>query len=258
MSTEKQAILVVSFGTTFAETRRVTIDRIEQYLADAFPECVIYRAWTSRMIIRKLKERDGIVIDTVPEALKRMAGDGITSVKIQPTHILNGLENDRMKADAMTCVDLFKEMTFADPLLTSQEDIFRAAQIVADKFPQVSDDTALVLMGHGTDHYVNTIYAALDYALKDKGYSHIYVGTVEAYPSLETVMTRLKEGDYKKVILTPFMIVAGDHARNDMAGEDDASWKSQLEKGGYEVECVVKGLGEYEEISEMLSEHCRA
>ncbi len=257
MSEYKQGILVVSFGTTHEDTRKATIDRIEEHLAASFPDSKVYRAWTSRMIIRRLRERDHVVIDTVPEALKRMAADGITSVKIQPTHILNGVENDRMKADALVQKDLFEKMEFAAPLLTTQEDIFRAADIIAGAFPEVSEETALVLMGHGTEHYVNTIYAALDYALKDRGYPHVYVGTVEAYPSLETVEAKLQAKSYRKVILTPFMIVAGDHAKNDMAGEDEDSWKSRLEKDGYEVSCVLKGLGEYSEIREMLAEHCR-
>ncbi len=257
MNKTKQGILVVSFGTTHEDTRKITIEKIEKHLAAAFPECSVYRAWTSRMIIKRLWERDQLIVDTVPEALKRMAADGITSVIIQPTHILNGVENDRMKADALTLSDLFEKMAFADPLLTSQEDMFRAADMIAEHFPEISENTALVLMGHGTEHYVNTIYAALDYIFKDRGHDHIYVGTVEAYPSLETVMAKLKKHSYKKVILTPFMIVAGDHAKNDMAGDEADSWKSQLVNAGYDVECVLKGLGEYKEVSEILAEHCR-
>lgn len=250
-----KAILVVSFGTSYEETRKKTIEAIENDIADAFPTHRIYRAWTSGMIIRKVQMRDHLHVDTVSEALERMAKDGITDIVIQPTHVINGIENDAMKADALAYAGRFASIRFGTPLLTTTEDSFRVIDILASAFSPLTEEEALVFMGHGTAHYVNSVYAALDYMCKDRGYSNIFIGTVEAYPSLETVLNHLRRSRPKKVILAPFMIVAGDHASNDLAGEDSDSWASVFASEGYDVTCVLQGLGEYEGIRRLFLEH---
>ena len=253
----KKAILAVSFGTSHNDTRKVTIDAIERDMQEAFPDYMLYRAWTSKMIIKKLKNRDNVHVFTVLEAMEQMKKDGITDVLIQPTHVINGIENDLMKEDALAYRDDFHSITFGDPLLTSAEDNLAVIQAIADEFSDLAQDQVLVLMGHGTTHYANSIYAALDYTFKDKGYKNIFLGTVEAYPSMESLMRMVKEYNPSKVVLAPFMIVAGDHAKNDMAGDDPESWYSQFKAAGFEVEPVIKGLGEYTGVRSLLVEHLR-
>lgn len=254
----KKAILAVSFGTSHNDTREVTIDAIEKDMKDAFPDYALYRAWTSKMIIRKLKSRDHVHIHTVKEAMEQMRTDGITDVLVQPTHVINGIENDLMKEDALSHRDDFHSISFGDPLLTSEQDSLDVIQAVVDEFPDLDPEDALVFMGHGTTHYANSIYAALDYTFKDRGFKNIFLGTVEAYPSMETLMKMVKEYNPRKVILAPFMIVAGDHAKNDMAGDDPESWYNQFKAAGFDTEARFKGLGEYTGIRKILVEHLRA
>ena len=254
----KKAILAVSFGTSHSDTRAVTIDAIEQDFQNAFPDYSLYRAWTSKMIIKKLKSRDNIHVNTVKEAMEQMRADGITDVLVQPTHVINGIENDLMKEDALSYREFFHSISFGNPLLTTEEDSMEVIQAVADEFSGLKEEEVLVLMGHGTTHYANAIYAALDYTFKDKGYKNIFLGTVEAYPSMESLMRMVKEYNPYKVILAPFMIVAGDHAKNDMAGDDPESWYSQFKAAGFPVSTVVKGLGEYPGIRRLLVKHLTA
>lgn len=254
----KKAILAVSFGTSHSDTRAVTIDAIEQDFQNAFPDYSLYRAWTSKMIIKKLKSRDNIHVNTVKEAMEQMRADGITDVLVQPTHVINGIENDLMKEDALSYGEFFHSISFGNPLLTTEEDSMEVIQAVADEFSGLKEEEVLVLMGHGTTHYANAIYAALDYTFKDKGYKNIFLGTVEAYPSMESLMRMVKEYNPSKVILAPFMIVAGDHAKNDMAGDDPESWYSQFKAAGFPVSTVVKGLGEYPGIRRLLVKHLTA
>ena len=252
---EKKAILVVSFGTSYHATREVTIDAIEQEIAGVYPDYRIYRAWTSKMIIAKLKKRDQIHIPTVREAMEQMAADGITDVVIQPTHVINGIENDLMKEDALSCRDRFHSIRFGTPLLTSEEDNRAIIQAVCEEFSDLAGDEVLVLMGHGTTHYANSIYAALDYTFKDYGHKNIFLGTVEAYPSMQSLLRMIREYSPRQVVLAPFMIVAGDHARNDMAGDDPQSWLCQFREAGFEVKPVLKGLGEYPLVRRMFVDH---
>ena len=257
MQESKKAILVVSFGTSYNPTREKTIDVIESKIGDAFSDWKIYRAWTSKMIMAKLLKRDGIKINNVKEAMEQMRDDGITDVVIQPTHVINGIENDLMKEDALSWHDSFHSITFGTPLLTSEQDNCDMIEAIHQEFSYLKADEALVLMGHGTTHYANAIYAALDYTFKDKGYPNIHLGTVEAYPSMETLLKVIREQNPSKVVLAPFMIVAGDHARNDMAGDDHDSWRCQFEAAGFPVECVPKGLGEYAKVQEIFIRHVR-
>lgn len=254
---EKRAILVVSFGTSYESARKATIEAIEREMGEAFPDCGIYRAWTSKMIIAKLKKRDGLYIDTVKEAMERMAADGVTDVTVQPTHVINGIENDLMKQDALSCREKFRSLSFGDPLLTSEEDNETVARAIAEEFSGLSGEDALVLMGHGTPHYSNAIYAALNYRFRDMGCPNIFLGTVEAYPSIQSLLRTVRAFSPRRVILAPFMIVAGDHAANDMAGDDPGSWLRLFQKEGYEVVPILKGLGEYEGIRRLLIRHAK-
>lgn len=256
--TTKKAILAVSFGTSHNDTREVTIDAIEKDMQAAFPEYPLYRAWTSKMIINKVNKRDHVHIDTVKEAMEKMRADGITDVLVQPTHVINGIENDIMKEEALSYREDFHSISFGDPLLTSEQDNREVLEAVAEEFSWLKEDEVLVLMGHGTTHYANSIYAALDYAFKDKGHKNIFLGTVEAYPSMESIMKLVRKYAPSKVVLAPFMIVAGDHAKNDMAGDDPESWYSQFKEAGYEVEAVIKGLGEYPGIRKILVNHLKS
>ena len=253
----KKAILIVSFGTSYENTRKRTIDAIERDIADAFPACPAYRAWTSKMIIAKLKKRDGIIIHTVKEAMEQMLLDGITDVIVQPTHVINGIENDQMKADSLSFRDRFSSIVFGNPLLTTEEDNQAVVQAVAGEFQDMDQETALVLMGHGTEHYANSVYAALDYRFKDMGHKNIFLGTVEAYPALDSLLRAADSFQPKKIVLAPFMIVAGDHAHNDMAGDSPDSWVCQFENAGFEVCPIIKGLGEYPGIRRMYVEHAQ-
>lgn len=253
----KKAILVVSFGTSHNDTRRKTIEQIEKEIQQAFPEYAIYRAFTSQMIIKILEDRDGLYIDTVIEAMEQMWKDGIEEVIVQPTHILNGIENDSMIRDVNLYKEKFNSILIGAPLLNETEDYRKVIKAFVKKTPRLKQNEAIVCMGHGTEHYINASYAALDYMFKSEGYDNIFMATVEAYPSLEDVIGKLKDNKYDKIILIPFMIVAGDHAQNDMAGEEEDSWKVVLEREGFEVLCIVEGLGENKDIRKIFIEHIK-
>lgn len=248
-----KGILVVSFGTSHLDTMEKTITVIEQDIARQFPEWSVYRAFTSRMIVRKLKRTENMEIDTVEEALRRMAADGISEVIVQPTHIINGIENDRMMEDLMEHMSLFRKIRVGKPLLSSVDDYKKAIHAVMSEVGLETGEM-LVLMGHGTDHHANAAYPTLEYTFHALGYNQVLVGTVESFPELKNVMAKLEIAEKKKIALMPFMLVAGDHAKNDMAGEED-SWKTELEDAGYVVRVILKGLGEFEGIRKIFLEH---
>lgn len=256
----KKGILVVSFGTSYENTRRLTISAIENTIHNTYPDIPFYTAWTSRMIVAKLFKTTGEKVFNVNEALEQMAKDEITDVYIQTTHVINGIEYDLLKEDALKHRDSFTSISFGKPLLSSTEDMQKVVRIIADEFSDIlsygnSETEALVLMGHGTEHHSNAGYAALDYMFKEMGYPNIHIGTVESYPSLDQIFTLLNETPAKKIHLAPFMIVAGDHANHDMAGEDEDSWASRCQAKGYDVICHLKGLGEYPKIHDIFLEH---
>lgn len=256
MTDTKKAILVVSFGSSHLDTLEKNIDKIEQQVADTFPEYRVYRAFTSQMILRKLKKTENLHFNTVKEAMEQMASDGIENVIVQPTHIINGIENDRMMCDVMDYTDRFRKIRVGKPLLTSVDDYKKAIHAVMSE-ADLEDGEILVFMGHGTDHHANSAYPTLEYTFHALGYNQVLVGTVEGFPDLKNVMTKLEISGGKKVVLMPFMLVAGDHAKNDMAGEED-SWKTELEEAGYEVKAVIKGLGEMRGIRSIYIEHIEA
>ena len=254
----KKALLVVSFGTTYRDTLEKTIAAIERELAAAFPDRDLYRAFTSGMIIRRLKERDGLAIDNTQEALERLAEKGYTDVVLQSTHVMNGEERDKMMAHALPFVDRFQSLTFGAPLLTEVEDYHAAAKALLERLPEKAADSAIVYMGHGTEHHANAVYALLEYVLHDMGRTDIHIGTVEGYPGFDEVCRRLEEqGGVQHVLLVPLMVVAGDHARNDLAGEEPDSWKNLLTERGYTVSCCLEGLGENPAIRSIFVDHAK-
>lgn len=268
MSHSKKAILVVSFGTSYEDARKATIERIEEDIRAAFPEYRFYRAWTSRMILSILKQRNQISIPNVQEAMEEMVADGITEVIVQPTHILDGIENHAMKETVLSYQKHFVSVSFGKPLLSGPDDAQALVHAIGKRFQDLEDHTALVLMGHGTSHQVNHVYEELDQLFKKMGYPHIFLGTVEASPSVQELIQEISSYGIlcnsdseqtsipvKKVKLAPFMIVAGDHAHNDMAGSHPESWASRFQDAGYEAESVLKGLGSYQKIRELFIEH---
>jgi len=254
----KKAVLVVSFGTSYNESREKTIGSVEKKIKEAFPDYEQKRAFTSQTIIDKIAQRDNEKIDNVEEAMKKIIDENYGTLVIQPTHVMNGEEYDEMKSIIAPFEINFVSVKYGKPLLTSSDDYADVIGAIAKDTPQLADKTcAVVFMGHGTEHFANASYSALDYRFKALGYDNAFVGTVEGYPDLDKIKTDLAKFKPKKVVLIPLMIVAGDHANNDMAGDEEDSWKTQLKKEGYEIECVLKGLGEYSGIQDMFVKHCK-
>ena len=249
----KEAILVVSFGTTFPETREKNISAVLRRVSSRWPECPVYEAWTSSMILRALQKR-GEHVDDVPQALARMARDGVTDVRVLPTHLLYGDEYDKMREQLDAGAASFRSIRTAPPLLASDGDL-RAVLTAVAQGVEIAPDEALVLMGHGTPHFCNTVYAAMDYHAKALGLPHVFVGTVEAFPDLDTLIEAVRRAGFTRAVLTPLMLVAGDHANNDMASDEEDSWKTRFTSAGIPARAVIRGLGEYESILGLYEAH---
>ena len=255
----EKELLVVSFGTSFNDSRRLTIGAIESALEKAFPEYAVRRGFTSQIIIDHVAKRDGEIIDNMQEALDRAVDNGVKTLVVQPTHLMNGLEYEEMSKAIAQYSDAFEQISIGQPLLTSDEDFQAVAKAITEATADYDDgETAIVFMGHGTEAESNGVYAKMQQVLTDGGYAHYYVGTVEATPSLDDVLEAVKQGSYKRVVLRPLMVVAGDHANNVMAGDEDDSWKTTFEKEGYEVVCEVEGLGALEAVQQLYVEHAQA
>ena len=254
----ERELLVVSFGTSYNDSRRLTIGAIESDLQAAFPDWSVRRAFTSQIIIDHVLKRDGIKIDNVVEALERAANNGVKTLVVQPTHLMHGFEYNDLKNELAEYADAFDRIVLAEPLLNTDRDFDMVAEAVVDATAAFDNgETAICFMGHGTEADSNVVYAKMQTVLKEAGCEHYYIGTVEAKPSVEDVLKMVQAGKYERVVLRPLMIVAGDHANNDMAGDDDDSWKSIFEAAGYKVECVVEGLGQLPEICGLFAEHTR-
>lgn len=252
-------ILVVSFGTSYNDSRDITIGAIENAIQKAYPDYQVKRAFTSQIIIDKLKERDGLEIDNVTEALDRAVADGVKNLIVQPTHLMNGFEYTDLVDELDTYKDKFDKIAVGDPLLTSDDDFKAVAAAITSETSSYDDgQTAICFMGHGTEADSNSVYTKLQETLTSEGYDNYYIGTVEATPSVDDVLAAVKEKDYTKVVLEPLMVVAGDHANNDMAGDEDGSWKTVFQNAGYQVECIIKGLGQFESIQNIYVEHVGA
>ena len=247
----KQAILAVSFGTTHDETREKTIGAVERTFSEAYPEIPVYRAFTSEKVIRALASR-GITVDTVAEALEKLLADGVEEVIVQPTHIINGTEFDYMESDVFMYADNFYSVKTGTPLLSSDEDMLAAAKAVVEGVKLENGET-LVLMGHGSEHSENAVYSKMN-EIFGKLSENIMLATVEAKPDINDCISRLKADGAKKVLLAPFMLVAGEHAQNDM----NVSWRALFEQNGIETRTVMRGLGEYEGIRQIYLRHLKA
>ena len=252
-------LLVLSFGTSFNDSRRLTIGAIENSLEEAFPDFSVRRGFTANIIIDHVNRRDGFLIDDVDAALERAMDNGVKTLVVQPTHLMHGLEYNDLVAQVGGYADAFDQVVFGEPLLTSDDDFKRVEQAIVDWTAEYDDGkTAICFMGHGTEADSNAVYQQMQDLLTADGYENYFVGTVEASPSVDDVLAAVQAGDYERVILEPLMVVAGDHANNDMAGDEEDSWKSVFENAGYEVTCLLRGLGENEDIRQIYTEHAQA
>lgn len=251
----RRELLAVSFGTSYPQSRERTIAAIEQTLEEAFPSYDLRRAFTSRVVIALTEKQEGLIIDHMDRALQRAVDNGVEELVIQPTHLLEGLEYQRLLGAARERAGQFRRLSVGKPLLTDEEDFKAVARaLIRVQAPFQDGETALVLMGHGTTAQCNAVYPKLEKVLRTLGGEHWFVGTVEAEPDLEAVLAQVRAGHYRRVVLRPLMIVAGDHATNDMAGEE-GSWKQAFAQAGYEVLCQLQGLGELEEIRQIFVRH---
>lgn len=253
---EKKCILVVSFGTSIISTFENCIKSTENKIKENFPQFEIRRAFTSYMIIKKLKEENKMYIDTVEEALEKMNLDGFTEVYVQPLHIMPGDEYDKIIAGVSKYKDTFNKIVLGRPILYRENDYGIAIEALKTQLPIIDKNKAVVLMGHGTAHPANASYSMLQYMLEDKKLKNVYVATVEGYPTLENIIPKMKLSNINEITLMPFMLVAGDHAMNDMAGEED-SWKTKLETEGFKINVYLHGLGENKAFQDIYVQHVR-
>ncbi|TJX13534.1 sirohydrochlorin cobaltochelatase [Tissierella creatinini] len=249
----KKGIIVTSFGTTYKETRELCIDSIENRIKDEFKDSLVLRAFTSRMVINKLKKRDNYHVDTPTEALEKMKENGIKNIFIQPLLIIEGIEYEKILREVRDFLNENYDFNImvGKPLLYFESDYDKVAEILS------LDNNPLVYMGHGSEHRADISYKKLEEIIRNKGFKDVFIATVEGERTIEDVIAELKESSLDRVALKPFMLVAGDHARNDMASDEDDSWKSMLEKDGIEVDVEIKGLGQIKEIQDIFIEHLR-
>lgn len=274
-------ILVVSFGTSFNDSRTEDIGGIEKAIQTANPDWSVRRAFTAQIIINHVQARDGIKIDNVEQALERAVSNGVKNLVIQPTHLMHGAEYDELLSSVESYKDKFESLKIAEPLLGTvgsdatviNEDKESVAKILAaetakaagytDVKAAADESIAFVFLGHGTSHTANVTYSQMQTQMDKLNYSNVFIGTVEGEPEgtdCQSIIDKVKEAGYTKVILRPLMVVAGDHANNDMAGDDEDSWKSSFEaSGSFEsVATQVEGLGQIDEIQSIYVAHTAA
>ena len=255
---DKRALLVSSFGTSHRGTREKTLDVMERSLQKKFAGYEFCRAYTSPTIVRILKERDGIAVDSVKEALERLLGDGYRRVLAQTTHVIPGFEYDRMKGVLESYRRDFDSLVWGEPLLSGDRDYREVVQVLGRELEGYrGPGTVLVLMGHGTEHAANLSYGRLQEEFLRQGFEDYLVGTAEASPTLEAMEGLVRQRKPGRVVLAPFLMVAGEHACRDMAGDGEDSWKSRFLRRGCQVECVMKGLGEYDGIRQIYIRHAK-
>ena len=248
-------LLVVSFGTSFNDNRAVTVGAVEEAMEKAFPDYAVRRGFTSNIIIEHVYRRDGVAIDDVEQALDRAKANGVKNLLVQPTHLMNGYEYGDLVEELKSRESDFESVRIGAPLLTTDGDFAKVAEAMVKAVDASDGKTAVCYMGHGSAADANSIYARMQKVLTDAGHANYFVGTVEAAPTAEDLVKLVKEGGYEKVVLRPMMIVAGDHANNDMAGGEADSWKSVFTAAGFQVDCQINGLGELEEIQQLLAAH---
>ena len=274
-------LLVVSFGTSFNDSRAEDIGGVEKALQAAYPDWSVRRAFTAQIIINHVQARDDEKIDNVDQALERAVSNGVKNLIIQPTHLMHGAEYDELKEAVDGYKDKFESVTIAEPLLGEvgsdatviNEDKQAVAEAITaqavksanyDSLDAAAEDgTAFVFMGHGTSHTAKVSYSQMQTQMDTLGYKNVFIGTVEGEPeetACENVIEAVKAAGYKKVILRPLMVVAGDHANNDMAGEDEDSWKSQFEASGAfdEIDTQIEGLGRIDAVEQLYVQHTKA
>lgn len=274
-------LLVVSFGTSFNGSRAADIKGIEDALQAAYPDWSVRRAFTAQIIINHVQARDGEKIDNMQQALDRAVANGVKNLVVQPTHLMHGAEYDEMMEMIDEYKDKFESVAVAEPLLgevgadatvinADKEAVAKAVTAAAvkdagfDSLDAAAEEkVAFVFMGHGTSHTAKVSYSQMQTTMQTLGYDNVFIGTVEGEPeetACENVIEAVKATGYTKVILRPLMVVAGDHANNDMAGADDDSWLSQFQASGdfESVECQIAGLGEIEDIQQRYIEHTKA
>ena len=250
----KKAILVVSFGTSHLDTLRVTIEKAENQIRDHFNDYDIYRAFTSHKIIRKLREKYEMFIDTPEEVMAKLYEDDYEDVIIQPLHIIPGEEYIYINKIGEAYKDKFRSVKMGRPIFYYQgiENLPQDYSLFIEATKKLyEENNAVVYVGHGTAHSANAVYGCLQTVFEDEGYENVFVGTVEGYPNFEAVLKRLKRKNIDEVTLAPLMVVAGDHAKNDMASDEEGSWKSMVEKEGIKVNIYLKGLGENERFNQL-------
>ncbi len=249
---DKAAILVVHFGTTHDDTRALTIDVINAKMKEAFPGIEVREAWTSRIILRTLKER-GVGRQNPTQALIQLHEQGYTHILIQSTNIIEGTEMKELRREVEGLSLNFKDIRVGNPLLYAPEDYAVVVKAITEAMNQADRGGQKLLVGHGTPDPATASYAMFDYMLKAEGHPEYHVGTVEGYPEYEDALRLLKNGKSKTLTLAPLMFVVGDHAKNDIAGE----WKENLEKQGYKVNLYLKGLGENPTVQQLFIQHAR-
>ena len=254
----KKGILIVSFGTTYQKTRENNIDKIAETVRMAYPDCEIRQAYSSNQVRSILRKRDRIIIPNIKEALEQMKESGTLHVRILPTHIINGIENNKMKQIAEEYRHCFKTMRIAGALLEKDEDYDIIAKALWDSLKEIVNNRIVIFMGHGSKHSADSSYEKLEQALREYSGCELYIATVEGSITIEDVINKMnisnKNREKNQVVLIPFMLVAGDHAVNDMAGEKD-SFYSKVKDEGYETVCILKGIGEYEKIRDVYIQH---
>lgn len=274
-------LLVVSFGTSFNDSRTADIGGIEKALQTAYPDWSVRRAFTAQIIINHVQARDDEKIDNMDQALQRAVDNGVKNLVVQPTHLMHGAEYDELTEAVESYKDKFESVTIAEPLLGEvgdsddavNDDKKAVAEAITAEAVKTAgydslevaeaDGTAFVFMGHGTSHTAKISYSQMQSQMNDLGYKNVFIGTVEGEPedtACEAVIEKIKEAGYKKVVLRPLMVVAGDHANNDMAGDDEDSWKSQFEASGAfdKIDTQIAGLGEIAAIQDLYVAHTKA
>lgn len=250
----KKAILVVSFGTSHIEALKSSIEKIENRIRDEFKDYDVFRSFTAHFIIKKLKERDNLDILIPEEALEDLRDKGYEEVIVQPLHIIPGEEFDYIKGIVEHNKDKFKNIKLGRPIFFYQgmnglpEDYTLFIESVKEL---LENEESVILFGHGTEHPANAVYGMLQTVLVDEGYDNVFVATVEGYPTMENAIKKIKNKGIKKTKLVPLLLVAGDHAKNDMASDEDDSMKSKLEKEGIEVKLHMHGLGEVDKFEQL-------
>ena len=273
-------LLVVSFGTSFNDSRAADIGGVEKALQAAYPDWSVRRAFTAQIIINHVQARDGEKIDNMEQALERAVDNGVKNLVIQPTHLMHGAEYDELTEAAENYKDKFENLVIAEPLLGEvgsdasvvNEDKAKVAEAITAEAVKTAgfdsleaakeDGTAFVFMGHGTSHTAKVSYSQMATQMADLSYDNVFIGTVEGEPeetACEAVIESVKNAGYTKVVLRPLMVVAGDHANNDMAGDDDDSWKSMFEASGAfeKIDTQIAGLGEIEAIQQIYVDHTK-